>query len=56
MLDKYRDRDPLVIFSGDIFSPSSLSITFKGEHMMGFLKRAGVHVACVGNHDLDFGC
>jgi len=24
--------------------------------MMGFLKRAGVHVACVGNHDLDFGC
>jgi 5'-nucleotidase len=37
VLDKYKDKDPLVLFSGDIFSPSSLSITFKGEHMMGFL-------------------
>jgi 5'-nucleotidase len=56
VLDKYKDKDPLVIFSGDIFSPSSLSITFKGEHMIPFLKRAGVTVASVGNHDLDFGC
>ena len=50
--DRYK---PLVLFSGDIFSPSKLSIFFEGEHMMPFLTKAGIHWAWVGNHDFDFG-
>jgi len=54
-LRSYDHLDPLILFSGDIFAPSKLSIFFEGEHMMPFLKKAGIHCACVGNHDFDFG-
>ena len=50
--DSYK---PLILFSGDIFSPSKLSIFFEGEQMMPFIKKAGIHWAWVGNHDFDFG-
>lgn len=46
---------PLILFSGDIFAPSKLSVFFEGDHMLPFLKKAGIHCACVGNHDFDFG-
>ncbi|CAI2387216.1 unnamed protein product [Moneuplotes crassus] len=54
-LRSYDHVNPLILFSGDIFAPSKLSIFFEGDHMMPFLKKAGIHVACVGNHDFDYG-
>lgn len=53
--NKYRDLNPLVLFSGDIFSPCKLGQTMKGKQMIPFLDRFKVDVACVGNHDLDYG-
>ena len=47
---------PLVLFSGDALNPSLMSTCTKGEHMVEVLNACGVHAACVGNHDLDFGC
>ncbi|KAL2817500.1 Metallo-dependent phosphatase-like protein [Aspergillus cavernicola] len=46
---------PLTFFSGDAFNPSLESTVTKGRHMVTFLNKAGTDVACVGNHDLDFG-
>ncbi|KAL4778974.1 hypothetical protein BJX76DRAFT_352183 [Aspergillus varians] len=46
---------PLTFFSGDAFNPSIESTVTKGRHMVPFLNKAGTDVACVGNHDLDFG-
>ncbi|GFG05070.1 trifunctional nucleotide phosphoesterase protein YfkN [Aspergillus udagawae] len=46
---------PLVIFSGDVFSPSLEASLLKGEHMIPFLNHLNVDVACYGNHDFDFG-
>jgi 5'-nucleotidase len=54
-LRAYDHENPLILFSGDIFSPSKLSIFFEGEQMMPFLKKWGLHWATVGNHDFDFG-
>ncbi|CAF0987732.1 unnamed protein product [Brachionus calyciflorus] len=45
----------LVMFSGDIFSPSPLSMVTKGKQMVPILNRFNVDIACVGNHDFDFG-
>ncbi|GFF49434.1 hypothetical protein IFM58399_08553 [Aspergillus lentulus] len=46
---------PLVIFSGDVFSPSLEASLLKGEHMVPFLNHLNVDIACYGNHDFDFG-
>ncbi|GIJ88231.1 hypothetical protein Asppvi_007149 [Aspergillus pseudoviridinutans] len=46
---------PLLIFSGDVFSPSLEASLLKGEHMIPFLNYLNVDVACYGNHDFDFG-
>ncbi|WIA18701.1 hypothetical protein OEZ85_003402 [Tetradesmus obliquus] len=45
----------LVLFSGDAFNPSLMSTMTLGKQMVPVLKAAGVAVACVGNHDFDFG-
>lgn len=45
----------LVLFSGDIFSPSQISEMTKGRQMADLLNLLGVHTACYGNHDLDYG-
>ncbi|PYH87630.1 Metallo-dependent phosphatase [Aspergillus ellipticus CBS 707.79] len=47
--------DVLTFFSGDAYNPSLQSTVTKGRHMVPFLNKAGTDVACVGNHDLDFG-
>ncbi|PSN51090.1 hypothetical protein C0J52_01534 [Blattella germanica] len=47
--------NPLVLFSGDIFSPSMLSSFTKGEQMVPVLNECGTHCAVFGNHDFDFG-
>ncbi|KAA8649536.1 hypothetical protein EYZ11_004872 [Aspergillus tanneri] len=45
----------LTFFSGDAFNPSLESSVTKGRHMVPFLNKIGTDVACLGNHDLDFG-
>ncbi|KIX96864.1 uncharacterized protein Z520_07584 [Fonsecaea multimorphosa CBS 102226] len=47
----------VTLFSGDAFNPSleSMSLTMTGSHMVPVLNMIGTQVACVGNHDLDFG-
>ncbi|XP_053673374.1 snake venom 5'-nucleotidase [Anopheles nili] len=46
---------PLVLFSGDAFSPSMLSTFTKGEQMIPVLNAVGTHCAVFGNHDFDHG-
>jgi len=46
---------PLILFSGDAFSPSTLSSVTKGSHMPAVLNKVGIHCSMIGNHDLDFG-
>ncbi|KAG9247776.1 5'-nucleotidase [Calycina marina] len=60
--NEYRDGarfashpDLLTFFSGDAFNPSLESSVSKGSHMVPVLNGIGTDVACVGNHDLDFG-
>ena len=50
-----RGRSTLTVFSGDCFSPSIMSTILRGEQMVPALNLLGVDVACLGNHDLDFG-
>ncbi|KAK4540460.1 hypothetical protein LTR36_009206 [Oleoguttula mirabilis] len=45
----------LTFFSGDAFNPSLESSVTKGKHMVPALNAIGTTVACLGNHDLDFG-
>ncbi|KAL1465097.1 hypothetical protein WDU94_004691 [Cyamophila willieti] len=47
--------NPLVLFSGDVYSPSMLSTFTKGEHMNKVLNLLGTHCAVLGNHEFDFG-
>ena len=45
----------LTLFSGDLLGPSLISTIFEGEQMMPSFNACKVDVACIGNHDLDFG-
>lgn len=54
--DRFKDQPNLItLFSGDAFNPSLESTVTKGSHMVAVLNNIGADVACVGNHDLDFG-
>ncbi|KAF2800644.1 Metallo-dependent phosphatase [Melanomma pulvis-pyrius CBS 109.77] len=53
---RFKDQPKLLtFFSGDAFNPSLESSVTKGSHMVPILNGIGTDVACVGNHDLDFG-
>jgi 5'-nucleotidase len=54
-LQSHAPEETLILFSGDAFNPSIDSSVTKGAHMVPVLNKIGVNVACVGNHDLDFG-
>ncbi|CAH1162955.1 unnamed protein product [Phaedon cochleariae] len=54
-LKGYQHLHPLVLFSGDAFSPSMLSTFTKGEQMVPVLNDCGTHCAVLGNHDFDHG-
>eukprot|EP00918_Siedleckia_nematoides_P005763 GHVU01012665.1.p1 GENE.GHVU01012665.1~~GHVU01012665.1.p1 ORF type:complete len:662 (-),score=158.75 GHVU01012665.1:335-2320(-) len=54
-LTKQSHANPLILFSGDVFNPSTLSTISKGRQMVPFLNMIKVHTACYGNHDFDFG-
>ncbi|KIV91536.1 hypothetical protein PV10_06065 [Exophiala mesophila] len=54
--ERFKDQPNLLtFFSGDAFNPSLESSVTKGSHMVPVLNNIGTDVACVGNHDLDFG-
>ncbi|KAF2652680.1 ser/Thr protein phosphatase family protein [Lophiostoma macrostomum CBS 122681] len=54
--ERFKDQPKLLtFFSGDAFNPSLESSVTKGSHMVPILNGVGTDVACVGNHDLDFG-
>ncbi|KAI0362720.1 Metallo-dependent phosphatase [Trametes cingulata] len=64
MLDDVRDqwplrpdgkRDGLVLFSGDVFSPSVESSVTRGSHMVPVMNAIGPDISLTGNHDFDFG-
>lgn len=49
------EEEAMVLFSGDAFNPSLTSTTTRGEHMVPALNSIGIHTACYGNHDFDWG-
>ncbi|KAJ1307540.1 hypothetical protein OPQ81_001637 [Rhizoctonia solani] len=64
LLDSLRDnwpkrsdgkRDGLVLFSGDLFSPSVESTVTRGSHMVPVMNHISPDVSLTGNHDFDFG-
>ncbi|XP_068147223.1 mannosylglucosyl-3-phosphoglycerate phosphatase isoform X1 [Drosophila tropicalis] len=54
-IKSYGHLNPLVLFSGDAFSPSMLSTFTQGEQMIPVLNTVGTHCAVFGNHDFDHG-
>ena len=57
LVQQLRAQNPntLVLFAGDLLSPSVMSGVFKGEQMVAALNSIGVDYATLGNHELDFG-
>lgn len=53
-IDQYRKSNTLVLFSGDVFSPSLLSNDYNGTQMIEPMNAFNIDVACFGNHDFDF--
>ncbi|WWC64228.1 uncharacterized protein I303_106837 [Kwoniella dejecticola CBS 10117] len=53
--EKEKEKDGLVLFAGDVFNPSVESSISRGSHMVPLLNALELDVACVGNHDFDFG-
>lgn len=49
------EPEAVILFSGDAFNPSLTSTVTKGVHMVPALNSIGIHTACYGNHDFDFG-
>lgn len=49
------ERQHLLLFSGDCFSPSRVSSVTKGSHMIEAFNALRVDCAVLGNHELDFG-
>ena len=48
--------EKLVLFSGDLLSPSRLSRFFKGHQFVEVFNELNVQVTCLGNHDVfDYG-
>ncbi|KAF5384466.1 hypothetical protein D9757_006409 [Collybiopsis confluens] len=48
-------KDGLIVFSGDLFSPSTETSVTRGKHMPPIINALGVDVACAGNHEFDLG-
>jgi 5'-nucleotidase len=53
-IDQYKTSNTLVLFSGDVFSPSVLSNVYKGHQMIEPMNSFGIDAACLGNHDFDY--
>ena len=55
MVNSFSHLNPLILFSGDAFSPSTIGNMTRGKHIPPVLNAIGVHYATLGNHDFDFG-
>ncbi|XP_050523089.1 mannosylglucosyl-3-phosphoglycerate phosphatase isoform X2 [Daktulosphaira vitifoliae] len=55
MIKSFSHLKPMILFSGDVFSPSMLSTFTKGEQMSKVLNNLGTQCAVFGNHEFDFG-
>ncbi|RNA37918.1 mannosylglucosyl-3-phosphoglycerate phosphatase isoform X2 [Brachionus plicatilis] len=54
-IDFFQNKKNLVLFSGDAFSPSTLSLFSKGTQMIECLNKFKINAAVVGNHEFDMG-
>lgn len=53
LLSEVREQhNALVLFSGDLFNPSKLSATYRGEQMVKIVNKIKTAASCLGNHDL----
>lgn len=57
VVKQYRSREPctLLLFAGDLISPSVESSVFKGAQLIDGLNLLGVDAATFGNHEFDYG-
>ncbi|MBE3598215.1 MAG: 5'-nucleotidase C-terminal domain-containing protein [Limnochordaceae bacterium] len=57
LVQRLRAEDPeaLLLFAGDVISPSTMSSVFKGQQMIEAFNELGVDVSTFGNHEWDFG-
>ncbi|KAG8885507.1 hypothetical protein FRB97_000832 [Tulasnella sp. 331] len=59
LLNTLRNRWPegqgLVLFSGDVFSPSTESSVTRGSHMVPVMNQLMPDISLTGNHEFDFG-
>lgn len=54
-INQHRHLNPIILFSGDILSPSFMSTFTKGEQMIPVLNAIKVDCAVFGNHEFDYG-
>jgi len=54
-LELAKEHSAMTLFSGDCLNPSLLSTVTNGWQMAPVLNAMGIHTACLGNHDFDFG-
>ncbi len=52
---RVHDPDTLVLFAGDLLSPSIMSSVFHGRQMVAAMNQLGLNYATIGNHEFDFG-
>ncbi|KAJ3552991.1 hypothetical protein NM688_g3854 [Phlebia brevispora] len=50
-----RGKNGLIVFSGDLFSPSIESSVTRGKHMPAIVNGLGIDIGVAGNHEFDFG-
>src|SRR5690606_28428885 len=55
LIEERQAAAPLILFSGDTFSPSLMSSIFQGAQMVDVFNRLGLDYAVFGNHEFDFG-
>lgn len=54
-IEQQRHLNPMILFSGDIISPSFISTFTRGEQMVPVLNDIKVDCAVFGNHEFDYG-
>lgn len=52
LVKSFKEQEPLILFSGDLWSPSKLSTIFKGEQLVQIMNSINIDAAALGNHDL----
>lgn len=55
LVNERADSNPMILFSGDLFSPSIMSTVFQGAQMVDVFNQLGTDYAVFGNHEFDFG-